>query len=146
MEQTKVINEIYALYDAYIQKVQELEKNKKITDGLFGITKSPKGDACHDQFAEELGTKLKELALCKPAPDEVCDLLEYMFTIPLSWKEDPMIYWMLAAVHILALDLVPILSGKDAQRLYEQYNRDYHRWERLPAQKDMLKALKAAAK
>ena len=141
-----MINEIYALYDAYIQKVNELEKNKKITDGLFGITKGPKDDACHDQFAEELETKLKELILCKPATDVLCDLLEYMFTIPLSWKENHMIYWMFAAVHLLALDLVPLLSGQDAQRLYEQYSRDYPRWERLPAQKSMLKALKAAAK
>ena len=56
------INEIYALYDADIQKVEDLEKNRKITAGLFGLTKGPEDDPCHDKFAEDMEAALKEVA------------------------------------------------------------------------------------
>ena len=141
----ELINEIYALYDAYIQKAAELEKNKKITDGLFGITKGPKDDPCHDQFAADLEDKLKALEDSGPGPDDVRGLLEFLYTIPLRHKDNNLVYWMFAAVHVLALDLVRFLTREDAKALYEQYNRDYPRWERLPAQKKTLKALKDIA-
>ena len=141
----ELINDIYALYDAYIQKVADLEKNRKITDGLLGITKGPKADPCHDQFADDLESRLKDLAASGPDPEEIGSLLEYIYTIPLRHKDNNMIYWMFTAVHILALDLVRFLKKEDAQRLYDRYRRDYPRWERLPAQKKTLKALKEAA-
>lgn len=141
----ELINEIYALYDAYIQKVADLEKNRKITDGLLGITKGPKDDPCHDQFAEDLETKLKELAAAGPGPDDTRMFLEYVYTVPLRHKDNKMVYWMFTAAHMLALDLIGFLDQPGAQRLYEQYSHDYPRWERLPAQKKTLKALKEAA-
>ena len=116
-------NEIYELYDAYIRKVKELEANRKITAGLFGITKGPKDDPCHDQFAEDLTAKINEFAASDPASEEIRSLLEYMYRIPLNYKDDSMIYYMFAAVHTL------------------KYSRNYPRWERLPAQKKVLKAL-----
>ena len=139
------INEIYALYDAYIQKVDDLEKNRKITAGLFGLTKGPEDDPCHDKFAEDMEAALKEVAAAAPEPEEVSSLLEYIYTVPLRHKDNNMIYWMFTAVHTLALCLVQFLDRAQAQRLYERYSRDYPRWERLPAQKKTLKALKEAA-
>ena len=138
----ELINEIYALYDAYLQKVADLEKNRKITDGLLGITKGPKDDPCHDQFANDLEAKLKELEVSGADPEEICSLLEFLYTIPLRHKDNNMIYWMFTAVHVLALDLIRFLDWADAKKLYEQYSRNYPRWERLPAQKKTLKALK----
>ena len=138
----EMINEIYDLYDAYIKKVDELERNKKITAGLFGLTRGPKDDPCHDQFAEDLEAKLQAFAASDPDPAEVNSLLTFMFSVPLKYRDKQLIYWMFAAVHILTPDLIRLLNRADAEVLYEQYSRDYPRWERLPAQKKVLKALK----
>ena len=92
---------------------------------------------------QEIKTGIR--AASGPDPEEIGSLLEYIYTIPLRHKDNNMIYWMFTAVHILALDLVRFLKKEDAQRLYDRYRRDYPRWERLPAQKKTLKALKEAA-
>ena len=136
------LNEIYDLYDAYIEKVNELRRNSKVTDGLFGITKGPGDDPCHDRFAEELEAKLTEFASGNPVSGEVYSLLSFMYTVPLKYKDDNLIYWMFAAVHTLACDLISRLDREDAEKLYEQYIKDYPRWERLPAQQKTIKALK----
>ena len=139
------MNEITILYDAYIKTVEELERTKKPTAGLLGITKGPKDDPCHDRFADDLAEKLKMFSAKDPSSGEVRSLLEYMYGIPFQYRENHMIYWMFTAVHSLVLDndLISRLNRADAQKLYEQYSKDYPRWERLPAQKRTLKALKA---
>jgi len=143
MKNTETINEIHYLYDEYIKKVQELEQNKKITDGLLGITKGPKDDPCHERFADDLESRLQALESGDPDPEDVYSVLEFMYTVPLKYKDNHMVYWMFLAVHSLALNLTSRLAAEDAERLYEQYGSDYPRWERLPAQKKTLKALKS---
>ena len=143
MKSKELICRISALYDAYIEKVNELERTKKVTDGLLGITKGPKDDPCHDKFANDLEQLLKEFAAAEPSSEEVCSLLEYMYTVPLNNRENHMVYWMFMAVHTLALDLIRCLDKADAEKLYQRYSSDYPRWERLPAQKKTLKELKA---
>jgi len=66
-----------------------------------------------------------------------------MYSVPLKHRDNNMIYWMFTAVHTLALDLIACLDRPDAEALFLKYGRDYPRWERLPAQKKTLKALKA---
>lgn len=143
MKSNELACEIIALYDAYIEKVNELERTRKVTDGLLGITKGPKDDPCHDRFAEDLEQKLKEFAAAEPAPEEVCSLLEFIYSAALKNRDNNMVYWMFTAVHTLALDLIRLLDRADAGKLYQQYSKDYPRWERLPAQKKTLKELKA---
>ena len=143
MKNNELACRITALYDAYIEKVNELERTKKVTDGLLGITKGPKDDPCHDKFANDLEQLLKEFAAAEPSSGEVCALLEYMYSVPLDNRENHMIYWMFMAVHTLALDLIHCLDREDAEKLYQKYSSDYPRWERLPAQKKTLKELKA---
>lgn len=139
------INEIYDLYDAYIRKTEELNRNKKITDGLLGITKGPKDDPCHDQFIDDLQKKIAAFSDSQPASAEVYTLLDFMYTAPLSRRDDHMVYWMFMAVHTLAFDLIDRLCAEDAEKLYLQYMENYPRHEQLPAQKKTLKALKKKA-
>lgn len=110
--------------------------------GLFGILKGPKDDACHDQFIKDLEAKLTCFASVDPDPQDVFSLLQFMYSLPLKYADDKMLYWMFMAVHTLAVDLVSRLDSKDAKALYDQYSSDYPKWERLPAQKNTLKALK----
>lgn len=139
------LNEIYGLYDSYIDKVNEIRKNSKVTAGLLGLTKGPKDDPCHDRFAEELEAKIKEFASGDPASGEVYLLLAYMYSVPLRNKDDSMVYWMFTAVHSFTYDLICRLDRKDAEKLYDRYVKDYPRWERLPAQKKIIKALRGMA-
>ena len=51
--------------------------------------------------------------------------------------------WMLRAAERHALALVPFLKPEAAETLCREYGECYRRWDRLPAQKEIYKALKA---
>ena len=146
MKDKELLNEIYGLYDAYIKKTDELERSKKVTAGLLGITRGPKDDPCHDVFADELKTKLEQFAAEEPDPEETRILLEYIYSVPLKHRDNNMIYWMFMAVHSLTDGLICCLDREDAQKIYKQYESYYPRWERLPAQNKILKALRSKTK
>lgn len=136
------VNRIFELYDSYIEKVNELERNKKFTAGLLGLTKGPKDDPCHDEFIEDLKKKISEFASADPQSEDVYTLLKFMYEAPLEHKDNHLVYWMFMAAHTLSCDLCAFLTKEDAADLYKQFNAAYPRYERLPAQKNVLKALK----
>ena len=136
------IEEIRSLYENYIDKVMELERKRKPTDGLLGFGTSPSQDPCHDAFADELEKELAAFTAGNPGSAETAEILEYMIRIPTSHEEPKSVYWMLLAVHSLAIDLTKHLDREDAKRLAAIYAKLYPRWERLPNMTKLLKALK----
>jgi len=137
------LGDFTALYDGYIDTVKRLERERKPGAGIFGLPGGPADDPCHDRFAEELKGLVAAFAAEEPASDRARAVLAHIYTVPLGYRELRSAYWMLTAVHGLALDLIPFLSPADAAALYEEYAKSYPRWERLPVQKQTLAALKA---
>lgn len=136
---------IRSIYDSYFEKALAAEKNRKPTDGMFGIGKKPGDDPCHAEFAAELETAIRAYRDAEPSSPEVRGLLEYMYQIPKSHEDPKSIYWMLIAVHGLTAELIPLLNAQDADALKTCYAAAYKRWERLPVQQQILRALKQAA-
>ena len=133
---------IRALYEVYIDRVETLERNRKPGEGIFGLKGGPADDPCHDRFAADLEALLGEFARSDPAPAEIRQVLEYMYSVPLAHRDSKTAYWMLIAVHGLALDLAERLPREESAPLRAKYAGDYPRWERLPVQKQTLAALK----
>lgn len=140
------LGDVRALYDGYIARAEQLEREKKIGDGLFGFPGGPKDDPCHDRFAGALERLLSDMARQRPASDEVREVLAYVFTAADAHREPRTVYWMLEAVHGLTADLAALLTQEDAQALRDAYVKSYPRWKRLPSQKKALAALDAARK
>ena len=136
---------IRALYEAYIETVETLERNRKPGEGLLGLKPGPADDPCHDRFADDLEAALAEYTAEEPSSEETSAVLEYIYTVPTEHREPISIYWMLVAVHGLTQPLIGRLSPADANRLAQLYAGAYRRWERLPAQKQALAALKKRA-
>ena len=136
---------IRKIYDSYFEKALAAEKNRKPTDGMFGIGKKPGDDPCHAEFAAELETAIRAYSETQPSSPQVRELLKFMYQIPKSHEDPKSIYWMLVAVHGLTAELIPLLSAQDADALKTCYAAAYKRWERLPVQQQILRALKQAA-
>jgi len=79
-------------------------------------------------------------------PEEIRDVLTYVYTAPLAYRSDPLIYWTLMAVHGLPMALVDRLTPEDAAALFARYGEDFPRRERMPVQTQTLNALKRRAK
>ena len=137
---------IRKIYDTYLEKALTAEKNRKPTDGMFGIGKKPGDDPCHAEFADALEAALKEYAASAPDPAAVRELLSFMYMRPKSHEDPKSIYWMLIAVHGLTAELIPLLGRADAAALQKEYGAAFRRWERLPVQQQVFRALTQAAK
>lgn len=135
-----------ALLGAYIAETERLEREKKPGDGLMGLSPGPKDDPCHDRFAPALEHLLLDIRAQAPPSGEVRDALEAIYRAPLDHPWPLSAHWMLKAVHGLTAPLADLLTAADARTLYDAYARDYPRWDRLPSQKQALRALDAARK
>ena len=133
---------VQALFRNYIEEAERLEKERKPSDGLFGMSPKPADDPCHDRFADDLEEALSGFAAGDPEPEEVREVLSYIYRAPKEHLEPLSVFWMLNAVHGLTADLIPLLDPKDAALLCRQYDQDFPRRERLPVQKKVYEALK----
>ena len=129
-----------ALCEAYIAGIEKLECDRKPGEGIFGLKGGPADDPCHDRFAAELE------ALLQDYDDEPRQALEYIWNLPQEHREPLSAFWMLTAVHGLAIPLTERLTPDEANELYVRYGRLYPRRERLPVQRQTLAALKARSR
>ena len=139
------LSRLEALYHDYIDTVRELERNRKLGDGLFGIKPGPADDPCHDRFAADLERLLTDFLDTSPDSGECTAVLRYMISAPEPWRELRCAYWMLIAVQGLGMDLIALLDPADARALAEFYDKAYPRRDRLPVQKQLLKKLQRQA-
>ncbi len=140
------LNEVRALYEAYLAKVAQLVRDRKPGQGIFGLPGGPARDPCHTRFAEDLKTLLAAYAGEEHSPGETRELLAYIYAAPKENRDLTNAYWMLLAVHGEALPLIDGIDREAAAALAGQYALDYPRRERFPVQKQTLDALKRRAK
>lgn len=133
---------IRCLYTGYLSEARLVEQERKPTDGLLGFGPKPADAPCHDRFAKDLESLLDAIMEEEPGPALVREVLTYIYRAPLENREPLSAYWMLLAVHGLTVGLIDKLDRADAEKLWKQYQKDYPRWDRLPAQEEVLSLLK----
>ena len=137
--------ELQALYQTYLEDAERVERERKPGEGLFGIGKKPSDAPCHERFAVELETLLKEFEAQSPDSAQTRDVLSYIYRASLERREPLSAYWMLNAVHGLTQSLIGRLNAEDAATLRAQYAADIPRREMLPVQKQVFSKLKQSA-
>lgn len=137
-----------ALLDAfsdYRKDIDSYERRRKPTDGLFGLGRSLRDDPCHERFDERVAGIVAALCALPPAPDDVARAVTLLLGHDDGQPWPLAAEWMLRAIERHALPLIPHLCSAAAADLARAYARRYKRYDRLPAQQQVYKALKAAA-
>ena len=133
-------DEIMAEYD---QAVQELQKNRKLFDGVLGMGSHPGDAACHEMMDKKIQ------ALCGQAgeltAEERKDLLETIYHASLRWIGPEYARLMLVALHRHTLPVISMLKKEDRAELAAWYQKAWPRYKRLPVQDEVLKELKSQA-
>ena len=127
---------------AYRQDLEEYEKKRRPTDGLLGLGRSLKDDPCHDRLDERVKQAVDALCQASPSPQDAERALGLLLRADApAWPLAAQ--WMLRAVERHSIPLIPFLSPESAGAFLREYAGRYRPWDRLPAQKEVLKALKA---
>ena len=139
-----LLEEIRRLYEEYFAEFQQLEQNRRLGAGAFGLSGGPRDYPCHQRFAGDL-ERLLQRAENIPS-DEAAHILDYIWFAPQA-REDRQdaVYWMLTAVHGMTAELAGRLSSPRAAQLLDRYQRAYPRREQLPVQKKVAAVLKKRA-
>ncbi len=140
------LDEVRSLWEDYVARAEQLERDKKPGAGIFGLTPGPKDDPCHGHFGEDAEKLLGQMLDAGPDPEEVRAVLAYIYRAPMEHREPVTAFWMLQAVHGFTAPLAALLRPEDARALREGYEKLYRRQDRFPAQKKVLAALKKAEK
>lgn len=134
-----------ALTQAFLDYRQDLEnyqKKAKPTDGLLGFGHSLQNDPCHEKLDEAVKKAVNAISTAGPSQAEAEKAVRFLLS-PSDGKPWPLAAeWMLRAVERHTLPLIPFLSKEAAGVFLREYTKRYKPWERLPAQKEVYKALK----
>lgn len=142
MEQ--IISTLEQILEEYRRDLEEYAKNRRTLDGVFGFGRSLRNDPCHERFDEKVRKAVEAFAAEEPSPSEAEEAVRFL----LSWEAKDLpdaAKWMLGAEERHSLPLIPRIGKEAADALYPWYKKRYRPWERMPVQKEVLKALKVAA-
>lgn len=125
----------------YRQDLENYEKKRKPTDGLLGLGHSLQNDPCHERLDDRVAQCVRQICALSPSPREAEQVIRLLLR-PEDAAWPLAAQWMLRALERHALPLIPFLSPDDAAQLQKEYASRYKPWDRLPVQKQVLKALK----
>ena len=132
-------------FSDYRKEVEECRRALKPADGLFGFGHSLKDDACHDRFDRRVAQAVAAACALPPSPEEAERLVRRLLLPGDAQPWPPAAEWMLRAAERHALPLIPYLGKAEAAALLKEYTTRYRPWDRLPAQKEVCRALKERA-
>ena len=140
-----LLAELAQAFDVYRQDLERYEQKKNPLGGLFGVGSSLKDDSCHDRLDEKIGKTVGEMAALIPSAEEAVRAVR-MLLKPQDGTPWPLAAeWMLRAIERHTLPLIPFLTPQDAGAFLKEYASRYRPWDRLPAQKEVCRALKRQA-
>ena len=126
----------------YRRDLAAFELKKKPASGLFGLGPKLQDDACHDRLDERLKETVEAMAAAGPSPQDAARAVRMLLRPQEGGTPWPLAaQWMLRAVERHVLPLVPFLSAQDAASFLRDYSARYRPWDRLPAQKEVFRAL-----
>ena len=132
-------------YRDYTTDLENYERKRKPTDGLFGMGHSLQNDPCHERFDERVEQVVNDICAAQPSPEEAKMAVQRLLCWEAGAAWPLAAQWMLRATERHALPLIPHLSQEDAKAFLKEYAARYRPWDRLPAQKKVYQALKGKA-
>ena len=139
------LQQLQAIYDAYITQSASVLQKASAFDGLWGFGNDPKKDPCHMKFYEDVDRYIDELLRADPSQEQAFQAAQWIVHTPPKYEKQA-VYWCMLAVHGPCKKLVPLLSREHCALLRDFYDAVYLRRDRLPVQQELYKALKKQAK
>ena len=134
------LQQLELIYREYEEKLSQAEKEAGLFAGAFNMGDDPRKDACNQVFYEKVGQWVSAFLEAKPSSAEAAQAAEWILGYPASHRKSGT-YWMTYAAQGHAIALVPSLEREAALGLKRAFEEQYPRRDRLPVQRELMKAL-----
>ncbi len=130
-------------FQDYRRDAVEEEKKRDVTEGLLGFGRRAGDSPAQDRFDARVEEIVGGATTSLPTPAEAEGIVRQLLLRDPSEAWPAAAQWMLIAAQRHCLPLIPMLSPAQAGDILKAYEARYAPWERLPAQKRVIRALKA---
>ena len=134
------LQQLELIYEEYEQKLSQAEKEAGLFAGAFNMGDDPRKDACNQVFYENVGSWVQSFLEGSPSPQEAARAAEWILGYPAAHRQSST-YWMTYAAQGHAGALIPLLQREAAQKLCRDFDDQYPRMDRMPVQRELMKAL-----
>lgn len=136
------LQEIFTQYD---KAAAAARRETKGLAGIWGMGDDPRNHHCHDQFYQEVDAWVMEFLYTQPDAAAVAEAVKLILGAA-DERRNRESYWYSFAAQSHVGPMIPWLRAADARAIADWYDTVYTKLERLPAQRNMYKALRKAAK
>lgn len=138
------LEQLYHLYDAYLEKAKEVRKQASRFAGAFGLGDDPRNHGCHEAFYDAVGLWCREFGGEGPDARQMAQAVSWILMAAKDHRNTD-VYGYLYAAQGHVRELIPRLSREDSLKLLEQYDAAYPEDQRLPVQLEVYRLLKKQA-
>lgn len=132
-------------YRAYDEKAAQVRKEAKGFAGMWGMGDDPRRHHCHDVFYEDVGAWVAEFLNTRPNSALVVAAARWILGAAAERREEES-FWYTFAAQSHVVPMIPWMRPEECKALADWYDTLYTKIERLPAQRDLYKKLRKAAK
>lgn len=136
------LREIFTRYD---EAAKAVRRESRGLAGIWGMGEDPRSHHCHDQFYQEVDAWVTEFLYTQPDAAAAAEAVRIILAAA-DERRDRESYWYSFAAQSHVVPMIPWLTAADAGAIADWYDTVYTKLERLPAQRNMYKALRKAAK
>ena len=140
-----MLTQLNTIYTDYAEAVKAVRKKARIFDGILGLGKDPRNDACHDAYYQAVGEWVSAFLQTQPEQEVLMQAAVYILETPLSYTGQEC-YWFMYAAHGHIKPIIPYLSKENCKELGARLEKCYKKLDRMPLQMELLKLLAKAAK
>lgn len=134
------LEQLEQIYREYEEKLSQAVAKAPMFAGAFGMGDDPRKDACNQIFYEQVGLWAAAFRESDPTAREAARAARWILEYPARHRGSGT-YWMTYAAQKHVREFLALVEQNEAEKIRVEFVRLYPRNDRLPVQKEVLRAL-----
>ena len=134
------LEQLEQIYREYEEKLSQAVAKAPVFAGAFGMGDDPRKDACNQIFYEQVGQWAAAFRESDPTAREAAQAANWILEYPARHRGSGT-YWMTYAAQKHVREFLALVEPNEAEKIRVEFVRLYPRNDRLPVQKEVLRAL-----
>ena len=134
------LEQLEQIYREYEEKLSQAAANASVFAGAFGMGDDPRKDACNQIFYDQVGQWAAAFREADPTAREAAQAANWILEYPARHRGSGT-YWMTYAAQKHVREFLALVEPNEAEKIRVEFARMYPKNDRLPVQKEVLRAL-----